>query len=276
MKIKDHRLEDAIRKETKNKGSKIIVPEFIVHHYTVGSAASAISKFMDPNPPLASAHLLITRGGEIYQFAPFNVATWHAGKSAWEHRLGCNNFTIGIEYENEGPLKRLADETFRDWYGGKMDGSPEEHPENPISKYWDAYPKAQIEAGLSASAAIVEAYGIRGMLRHSDVAPARKIDPGPAFPLRLFEDLIDTENENEDNPDIYAVVPGVDLTVRTGPGTQYSPQCDNLTTQLFEISESAGNWVQIEKANRELSPKNTLGRSAENGWVNKRYIQKIN
>ena len=46
-----------------------------------------------------SSHLLIRRDGEIIQFVPFNRRAWHAGKSCYEGRENCNDFSIGIELE---------------------------------------------------------------------------------------------------------------------------------------------------------------------------------
>jgi len=45
----------------------------------------------------ASAHLLIRRDGEIVQFVSFNERAWHAGKSAWQGREACNDYSIDIE-----------------------------------------------------------------------------------------------------------------------------------------------------------------------------------
>ncbi|MGA9851539.1 MAG: 1,6-anhydro-N-acetylmuramyl-L-alanine amidase AmpD [Gammaproteobacteria bacterium] len=103
-----------------------------------------------------SAHLLIRRDGELMQFVPFRRRAWHAGASAFEGREACNDFSIGIELEG-------------------CDNVP--------------YTPAQY-AGLAAAArALMNAYpGITParIVGHSDIAPGRKTDPGPAFDWAYF------------------------------------------------------------------------------------------
>ena len=51
---------------------------------------------------------------------------------------------------------------------------------------WMTYPVAQLEAAFGIAQAIVNAYGIKEVVGHEDVAPKRKTDPGPAFPMTSF------------------------------------------------------------------------------------------
>ena len=107
-----------------------------------------------------SAHLLIRRDGEVVQFVPFTERAWHAGKSRFHGRTRCNDFSIGVELEGE-------DET--------------------------PYEDAQYASLVAAIDAIKRAYpkiANRNIAGHSDVAPGRKSDPGPAFDwLRLYDGL---------------------------------------------------------------------------------------
>jgi AmpD protein len=114
-----------------------------------------------------SAHLLIRRDGEILQFVPFTERAWHAGESCFRGRARCNDFSIGIELEGE-------DET--------------------------PYDDCQYQVLPAVLQALREAYpriSAREIAGHCDVAPGRKIDPGPAFDwLRLYDALgerIETE-----------------------------------------------------------------------------------
>jgi AmpD protein len=98
-----------------------------------------------------SAHLLVRRDGELVQFVPFQLRAWHAGASCYEGREACNDFSIGIELEGE-------DET--------------------------PYTDAQYQAAAAAISALREAYpglDAQRIVGHSDIAPGRKSDPGPAF-----------------------------------------------------------------------------------------------
>jgi N-acetyl-anhydromuramoyl-L-alanine amidase len=98
-----------------------------------------------------SAHLLILRTGESLQFVNFGERAWHAGQSCFEGRDNCNDFSIGIELEG-------ADD--------------------------EPYTAAQY-ATLSAITALLirhyPAIGAHRIVGHSDIAPGRKTDPGPAF-----------------------------------------------------------------------------------------------
>jgi N-acetyl-anhydromuramoyl-L-alanine amidase len=95
-----------------------------------------------------SAHFLIRRDGEVVQFVPCGRRAWHAGESAWRGRSRCNDFSVGIELEG-------------------TDAEP--------------YADAQYAALARLCKALLRRYPIAEFVGHSDVAPGRKTDPGPAF-----------------------------------------------------------------------------------------------
>jgi len=98
-----------------------------------------------------SSHVLIHRTGACVQFVPFHLRAWHAGVSAWGGRAGCNDFSIGIELEG-------ADDV--------------------------PYADAQYAVLARVLRALLDAYAslaIDAIVGHSDIAPGRKTDPGPAF-----------------------------------------------------------------------------------------------
>jgi N-acetyl-anhydromuramoyl-L-alanine amidase len=104
-----------------------------------------------------SSHVVIARDGAVSQYVSFNDRAWHAGRSSFEGRIECNDYSVGIELEGEDTVP---------------------------------YEPAQYEALGEVVAALRAAYPLlaRGRITgHSDVAPARKTDPGPAFdwPLAL-------------------------------------------------------------------------------------------
>ncbi|HET7922072.1 MAG TPA: 1,6-anhydro-N-acetylmuramyl-L-alanine amidase AmpD [Gammaproteobacteria bacterium] len=109
-----------------------------------------------------SAHLLIRRDAELLQFVPFGQRAWHAGTSVFEGRSACNDFSIGIELEG-------CDEV--------------------------PYTDAQYHALTQIARSLMRAYpGITParIVGHSDIAPGRKTDPGPAFDwARLRRTLIE-------------------------------------------------------------------------------------
>ena len=98
-----------------------------------------------------SSHLLIRRDGEVVQYVPFHRRAWHAGVSSFLGREKCNDFSIGIELEGADTI---------------------------------AYEPEQYLALTGAIIELCRAYRSLSLDRiagHSDIAPGRKSDPGPAF-----------------------------------------------------------------------------------------------
>jgi AmpD protein len=95
-----------------------------------------------------SAHFLIRRDGELVQFVGCNDRAWHAGVSSWKGRERCNDFSIGIELEGTDDLP---------------------------------YGAAQYTMLARLVRVLRRAYPIEDLVGHSDIAPGRKTDPGPAF-----------------------------------------------------------------------------------------------
>src|SRR5690606_16389776 len=87
-------------------------------HYTAGSDAKSSAKYLAQADVKASAHLVIGRNGEIYQLVPFDTIAWHAGISSYQGRSGYNNFSIGIELDNAGPLEKTGAD-YVSWFGKK-------------------------------------------------------------------------------------------------------------------------------------------------------------
>lgn len=107
-----------------------------------------------------SAHLLLRRDGELVQFVPLTQRAWHAGASSFRGQATCNDYSIGIELEGED------DVPYDDRQYAKLIPL--------LAAMLHTYP------GLSA----------RRIAAHSDIAPGRKTDPGPAFDwLRLYDGL---------------------------------------------------------------------------------------
>lgn len=197
MKITKHRLEadgSAFKvgyAASPNKGA-VIAPKYLIIHFTAGSStASSIAWFKNPQAK-ASAHLVIDRAsGAITQMVDFNVTAWHAGKSKWKTVNGLNACSIGIELDNAGQMTKSG-EQFLSWF-------KKPYPADDIftavdakgkETYWHEYSEAQMAALLEAAAALHAAYNFADILGHSDIAPGRKTDPGPAFPMASFKSRI--------------------------------------------------------------------------------------
>jgi AmpD protein len=95
-----------------------------------------------------SAHFFIRRKGALIKFVPCGLRAWHAGASNWQGRECCNDFSIGIELEGSDEL--------------------------PFSD-------AQYATLVPLVKRLRQAYPIRAVVGHSEIAPGRKTDPGPCF-----------------------------------------------------------------------------------------------
>ena len=107
-----------------------------------------------------SAHVLIRRRGERVQFVPFHRRAWHAGRSSYRGRAEVNDFSVGIELEGADEVPYTAAQ-----YRGLA---------RLLSALFAAYP------ALAADRVV----------GHSEVAPGRKTDPGPAFDWGRLRSLL--------------------------------------------------------------------------------------
>jgi N-acetylmuramoyl-L-alanine amidase len=172
-----------------NHGGPLQEKAFIIMHYTGGSSLqSAIGWLIDPASKVSS-HLVIGRNGDLAQLVPFDTVGWHAGISAWENYTSLNNFSIGIELDNAGMMKRVGNQWISSF--GKVYPDSEviasAHKSTPSVVYgWHKYTDPQLKTAAEVVAALIKAYGFREILGHDDIAPKRKWDPGPAFPMEQF------------------------------------------------------------------------------------------
>lgn len=178
-----------------NRG-RAIKPSLLVLHYTGASSTSSAINTLTDRGAKVSAHLVIAPDGAVTQLLPLDVAGWHAGASKWKGKPDCNSFSIGIEMVNAGLLGISAVGNHIERLGGKVVRgenvllAPHKNEKNGPSRAWAIYPVAQFEAAVAVSRAICEAYGIKDVVGHDDISPARKIDPGPAWPMGRFESLV--------------------------------------------------------------------------------------
>jgi len=175
-----------------NRGGALS-PSLLVMHFTGSpSTEGAIRALCDGAvKDRVSAHLVLSPQGEVTQLLPFNVVGWHAGRSNWRGRALCNRFSIGIEMVNSGLLGRLPSGGYFDRLTKKPIAKDRPvvlatHKNGGGVEPWAVYPPAQIEAAVGIARAITKAYGIKDIAGHDDIAPGRKIDPGPAWPMKDF------------------------------------------------------------------------------------------
>jgi len=126
----------------------------VVLHYTgMQSGAEAIERLRDPDSRV-SCHYLIDEDGTIHRMVREEKRAWHAGRSRWRGISGVNGASIGIELVNPG----------HEWG-------------------YRPFPEPQMRSLLPLLAGIVDRYDVprANVVGHSDVAPARKQDPGELF-----------------------------------------------------------------------------------------------
>jgi N-acetylmuramoyl-L-alanine amidase len=143
---------------------------FLVMHYTQGDEARSLAVLTGDD---VSVHYVVpeaprVENGEpvVYQLVPESERAWHAGVSEWQGTTELNAASIGIENVNVGPV------------------------DTPQGRTWQPYPPAQVDAIVKLAKDIVTRYNIPPIrvVAHSDIAPQRKTDPGPAFPWKTLYD----------------------------------------------------------------------------------------
>ncbi|MBN3214939.1 1,6-anhydro-N-acetylmuramyl-L-alanine amidase AmpD [Pectobacterium polaris] len=140
---------------------------YIDQLFTATLDPTAHPYFADISHLRVAAHCLIRRDGQITQYVPFDQRAWHAGVSVFEGRERCNDFSIGIELEG-------------------MDTLP--------------FTAQQYHSLVAITRLLMRAYPITPsrITGHSDIAPGRKTDPGPAFDWDGYHRLLQenwTENK---------------------------------------------------------------------------------
>lgn len=139
--------------ERRPAGAKV---KFVVLHYTAtDTLAQALDILRDPAREV-SAHYVVDRDGRVYRLVAEDKRAWHAGVGSWRGEDDVNSVSIGIEIVNAGPP--------------------------------DPFPERQMRAVVALCRDLAARYPGVEFVGHSDVAPDRKVDPGPLFPwARLAE-----------------------------------------------------------------------------------------
>lgn len=125
-------------------------PELVVLHYTAMQSCEGARDWLCNPASEVSAHYLIDRDGTVIQMIDEPMRAWHAGAGGWRGKGDVNSRSIGIELANTGA---------------------------------EPYPEPQMRSLEGLLPAILMRWNIpaAGVIGHSDMAPGRKIDPGPRF-----------------------------------------------------------------------------------------------
>lgn len=143
-----------IDRPSPNFDSRTLPVTMVVLHYTgMADCLAALDRLTDPAAKVSS-HWLVAEDGQVLRLVDEANRAWHAGKSWWRGTTDVNSASIGIEICNPG----------HEWG-------------------YVPFPDAQMRSVEALVAAAVARYGIdpSNVVGHSDVAPARKDDPGELF-----------------------------------------------------------------------------------------------
>lgn len=198
--------------ERKNGGYQKI----LVMHYSAGTLERAMKLLASPEAKVSSHYVVSDQKvsdqkKKIFRLVKENKRAWHAGRGSWGPFKDVNSSSIGIEIVNVGYTYGLREKQ-PPLYEKKSDFLKLLNKVNRYSwsyhmrflrkcgekgwikgKKWQPYPKFQINTLIELSKAIIFKNNIKpqNVIGHSDLAPQRKIDPGPLFPWqRLSEEGI--------------------------------------------------------------------------------------
>ncbi len=275
---------------SRDVGTELHVLRFIVVHYTAGGSGAASRDYMLMSPTqkqrligagrkvYASAHVIVDRDGSVWQIVPFNRKARHAGRSTWKGLESLNRYSVGIEIANYGWLDRQGDGSYKRSDTPRFaaeDVTVAPMPSGTRIMGWENYPTPQLDAVYRVTRALVAAYpSITEILGHQDIAPGRKFDPGPAFPMQFCRDLVDDrgigaldeEPDDREHPRERCVTT-TRLNIRGGPGTGFEKLDESPLAPgtVLEYLDDDGVWTKV----------NLVGADAVIGWVHGSYLRII-
>jgi len=136
---------------------------WIDHLFTNSLDHEADPFFEELRGVCVSAHVLVRRDGDLVQYVPLNARAWHAGESCFAGRARCNDYSVGIELEGSDQLAYA--------------------PEQYVST-------AELIRSLRSA---ITSLKHAPVVAHSEIAPGRKTDPGPAFDWQHLHALLNSE-----------------------------------------------------------------------------------
>ncbi|MEO0031167.1 MAG: hypothetical protein RIS94_925 [Pseudomonadota bacterium] len=140
---------------------KLPVSMVVLHYTGMQTADEALERMCDPAAEV-SAHYMIDEDGTVTRLVPEDKRAWHAGRSSWRGITDVNSASVGIEMVNPG----------HEWG-------------------YRPFTDAQMEALVPLLADIVRRHNVprANVVGHSDIAPARKTDPGELFDWDMLAKL---------------------------------------------------------------------------------------
>jgi N-acetyl-anhydromuramyl-L-alanine amidase AmpD len=122
--------------------------EMAVIHYTGSLSLTGTLDWFSDVRSKVSAHFVLGRGGEVYAYEELRSKLWHAGKSEWNGRKWCNNYSVGYEL---------------------------------VGTFDSGFTEAQMDNLLELLYRHTASTGIKAIVGHEHISTGRKVDPGPQF-----------------------------------------------------------------------------------------------
>jgi N-acetylmuramoyl-L-alanine amidase len=267
--VSENPSEKIVLSPTANVGD-LIDPDYVIIHYTATDTASAAIdwfKNTTSNPNRIAAHIVLDFDGTITQLVPFNRKANHAGTSTWDGVDFLNSHSIGIEIVNPGFVEKLSNGSFRRRTGG-TNSNPvfKTYPASDATRivktmhkhkfwtdkennHWFLFPEAQLKALYKLCTILFQSYQLVNAVGHDDISPARKPDPGPAFPWNKFKENVFGNISNTGK--IYQVnTAGTNF--RMAPSTNAALIKKLAVGYEVGLIETSGQWSKVYLVDKTL------------------------
>jgi N-acetylmuramoyl-L-alanine amidase len=182
------------KKPTPSHGGKFQrPPTLLVIHWTAGSSIQSALDSWSKSAAIGkkvSAHYLIDGDGVVVEAVPPDTIAYHAGVSEFEGRVNCNDFSIGIELVNWGPLTQRAGvaKSFFNWVGGLVEAS---QVANVNGQFFHAYSDKQMMSLIELIEHLrVICPKLSDVTGHKAISKSGKQDPGPLIDCKRLEGLL--------------------------------------------------------------------------------------
>jgi N-acetylmuramoyl-L-alanine amidase len=183
-----------VKRPAKSHGGRFALPpSLVVLHWTAGSTTQSALDSWDQMAAVGkkvSAHYVIDREGGTVEAVSPDLIAYHAGVSEFNGHVNCNDFAIGIELVNWGPLTQRAGstKTFFNWVGGQV---PASQVATVNGAYFHAYTDKQTQSLIALLLDLSTRYpSLKHLTGHKNISKTGKQDPGPLIDLGRLETLL--------------------------------------------------------------------------------------
>ncbi len=188
-----------VRVPSENQNSRVSI---VVIHFTAIDFYTSLTVLTERSSRPVSSHYLIPEPNDasydksrlrVYELVPEVRRAWHAGVSHWRGRTALNDQSIGIELVNVPTCHRLPDAEQPDTGVPAAGSAATFDPNEPEEVcFFPDFAESQIQLLAELLGDILERHPNiepTHIVAHSDIAPDRKIDPGPRFPWERLHEL---------------------------------------------------------------------------------------